>query len=162
MSPYSRLVKPAPSLKWFLGKKRFHSPNCFALAFSLSTTDGHVLHLSSPSPSWLKKTVSDGIHSSSTNFSTLSQGSISDNCIRHVYHWPFHTKFKVLLALSLTAALAMIGILSSAVCGLLPLARSRWLYSVLDIATTGWFGVERRTQEGAREEKIQDHWVLAV
>lgn len=28
ISPYSRLLKPAPSLKWFLGRNMFHRPSC--------------------------------------------------------------------------------------------------------------------------------------
>ena len=40
ISPYSRLLKPAPSLYWSLGKNRFHKPSFLALAFSSSTMAG--------------------------------------------------------------------------------------------------------------------------
>jgi len=36
MSPYSKLLKPAPSLKWFFGRNMFHRPSSFALSFKSS------------------------------------------------------------------------------------------------------------------------------
>jgi hypothetical protein len=38
INPYSKLLKPAPSLKWFLGKNMFHMPSCFARTFKSSMT----------------------------------------------------------------------------------------------------------------------------
>ena len=45
----------------------------------------------------------------------------------------FHTRFNASFARSLTAPRAIIGILSAALCGFLPLASKLWLKSVLDI-----------------------------
>ena len=71
ISPYSKLLNPAPSLKWFFGRNMFHSPSFFALAFSSSMTGGWLeKRCSVVSPIWRAKTASAGMHSSSTNFST--------------------------------------------------------------------------------------------
>ena len=40
MRPYSTFEKPAPSLKWFLGRNMFHNPSFFALIFRSSITCG--------------------------------------------------------------------------------------------------------------------------
>ena len=72
IKPYSTFENPAPWVKWFLGRKRFHSPSFLAFAFNSSMTGGYDFHLCSPSPNWAWKSVSAGTHSSSTNFSTRS------------------------------------------------------------------------------------------
>jgi hypothetical protein len=71
MRPYSRLLKPAPSLKWFFGKNMFHSPSSLARFLRSSMMAGWPLKRSAvESPICCWNTVSAGIHSSSTNFST--------------------------------------------------------------------------------------------
>jgi hypothetical protein len=40
IKPYSKLLYPAPSLKWFLGKNIFQRPNFLAFVFRSSMTAG--------------------------------------------------------------------------------------------------------------------------
>ena len=47
MRPYSKLEKPAPSLKWFFGRNMFHRPSFFAFSFSSSMMAGCELKRSS-------------------------------------------------------------------------------------------------------------------
>jgi hypothetical protein len=69
--PYSRLLKPAPSLKCALGRNMFQSPSSWARFFRSSITDGCDEKRSCVVfPIWRTYTASAGMHSSSTNFST--------------------------------------------------------------------------------------------
>ena len=71
MSPYSKLLNPAPSLKCALGRNMFQRPRACAFFFRSSIIDGcEVNRCCVVSPIWRKYTASAGIHSSSTNFST--------------------------------------------------------------------------------------------
>lgn len=74
ISPYSKLVKPAPSEKWFLGKNMFHNPSFLAFVLSSSMMGGCALHRWAwPSPICFRYVASAGIHSFSTNSSTFSR-----------------------------------------------------------------------------------------
>ena len=79
MSPYSKLLKPAPCLKWFLGRNMFQRPILFASALRSSIMEGCPFHLRSPSPSWAWYTVSAGTHRFSTNSATCLQRQTLDH-----------------------------------------------------------------------------------
>lgn len=78
ISPYSKLLNPAPSVKWFLGRNIFQIPSFFALVLSSSMMDGCASKRSTGVwPIWRWNTASAGMHSSSTNFSTYIATSVS-------------------------------------------------------------------------------------
>ena len=130
INPYSRFEKPAPSLKWFFGRNMFHSPNSFARFLRSSRTGGWALKrvsMLAPTPTCCWKTVSAGMHSSSTNFSIYLPISIDKRYVRGSR--AMHTISNTSFARSLTNGRAMMGIFSLAF-GTFPLTPvSRFLIS---------------------------------